>query len=83
MSMFLDDRNGLLFIKLYFQRNKKRRGPREGKCHAKTMMSTKANERLKETLRLGQGQRIKKKARENEIMSHLELWNFSFFLFQK
>ena len=44
---------------VYFQPNKKRRGPREGRCHAKTikptkktMMSTKANERLKYTLRV-------------------------------
>ena len=30
-----------------FQQNKERRGPREGKCRARTMTSTKANERLK------------------------------------
>jgi hypothetical protein len=30
---------------VYFHQNKKRRGPREGKCHTMTMMSTKSNER--------------------------------------
>jgi hypothetical protein len=41
---------GTLNLCAYFQQNKKKRGSREGKCHAKTMMSTKANERLKERL---------------------------------
>ena len=42
-----------VFILLYFLsvfifiRITKRRGPREGKCHVKTMMNTKVNERLK------------------------------------
>ena len=32
---------------VYFQNNKKKRRSGKGRCHAKTMMSTKANERLK------------------------------------
>ena len=32
---------------VYFHQNKKRRGSGKGKCHDKTMMSTKAKERLK------------------------------------
>ena len=32
---------------VYFQQNKKRRRSREGRCHAKTMMSTRANDRLR------------------------------------
>ena len=39
-----------LYVCVYFQQNVKRQGPREGKCHTKTMMSTKANEKLKSTL---------------------------------
>ena len=32
---------------VYFQQNEKRRRSGEGMCHTKTMMSTKANDRLK------------------------------------
>ena len=32
---------------VYFQQNKKRRRPREGRCHGKTMMRSKTNCRLK------------------------------------
>ena len=32
---------------VYFQENKKRRRPREDRCHTETMMSTKANDSLK------------------------------------
>ena len=37
---------------VYFQRNKKRWGSGKGKCHLKTMMNTKANERIKWTLNM-------------------------------
>ena len=34
-------------MRVYFQQNKERRGPGKGKCHAKTMMSTKCDPYLK------------------------------------
>ena len=34
-------------VVVYFHQNKKRRSPREERCHSKSMMSTQANERLK------------------------------------
>ena len=49
-----------------FHQNKKRRRPREERCHTKSMMSTQANERLKYTLsmyRLGRTRREKYKGR--------------------
>ena len=38
---------GVYRVCVYFQENKKRRRPRKGRCHDKTMMTTKTNESLK------------------------------------
>ena len=40
------------YKKVYFQQNKKRRRPRKGKCHSKSMMSNEDNEKLEYTLRM-------------------------------
>ena len=41
------EKEGVPFVCVYFQVTKTSRGSKEGKCHAKTMMITKVNERPK------------------------------------
>ena len=43
-------KDGSLGLSVYFHQNKKSQGSGKRKCHTTTMMSTKANERLKWTL---------------------------------